>query len=140
MQSARLITYHKQATSARTRFLALGYGGVCAFDGLPRMAQLLEEVADPGGKVAQHPASLVSRAEREWGLARGGLEVDSGFRVLVDIPGGPVEVFLARFTPIDPPFAQAESNGARFIDITQARGMAPAELQLLRLAYEHILG
>lgn len=140
MQAARLIMYHKQSTSARTRFLKLAHGGVCAFDALPRLAQLSD--AEPGdpARVLQHPAALLSRAEQSMGLPRGGLELDTAYRVRLDVPGDPIEVFLARFTDVDPPIVQAESAGACFIDLTQARGLPPTELQLLRLAYESILG
>jgi hypothetical protein len=52
----------------------------------------------------------------------------------VDAPEGLIEVFLARFTSIDPPFDWAEQHGARFIDLTQARGLRDVELQILRRA------
>jgi hypothetical protein len=58
----------------------------------------------------------------------------------VDAPEGLIEVFLARFTSIDPPFDWAEQHGARFIDLTRARGLRDVELQILRRAYEQILG
>jgi len=140
MQSARLIMYHKQSTSARTRFLKLGHGGVCAFEPLPPMSQVPKRDEFPPDKVAQHPAVLISRAEQVLGLPRSGLEREPGYRVRVVVPGETIEVFLARFTDIDPPFELAELLGADFIDLTQARGMVPAERQLLRLAYELILG
>ena len=107
MQSTRLIMYHKQFTSARTRFLMLDHDGVCAFDSLPPLAQVLERKEMPPEKVAQHPATLISQAEQALGLSRGGLELETGFRVRVDVPGGTIGVFLARFTAIDPPFALA---------------------------------
>jgi len=140
MPSTRLIMYHKQSTSARTRFLKLGHGGVCAFDPLPPMSQVLERDEVPRDRVARHPAVLISQTEQSLGLHQGGLALEPGYRVRVDVPGETIEVFLARFTDIDPPFGLAEANGASFIDLTQARGMAPVELQLLRLAYEMILG
>ena len=49
-------------------------------------------------------------------------------------------MLLARFTAIDPPFSAAEQLGGAFIDLTQARGLPPLELDLLRRAYEVILG
>lgn len=143
MKNTRLVMYHKQSTSARTRFLGLSYGGVCAFDGLPALARIVDDQAADEGAVSAttpHPALLIGEAERQLGLDPGGLEPDAGFRVLVDVPDGPLEVFLAHFTATDPPFEIAERNGARFLDITQARGMAPTELEVLRRAYEWILG
>jgi hypothetical protein len=34
----------------------------------------------------------------------------------------------------------AAAAGAEFIDLTAARGLPRVELELLRLAYEHVLG
>jgi len=134
----RLIMYHKQSTSARTRFLRLAYGGVCGFEPLPKLSELAAE--DPPTKVATHPAALVRDAEQRLGLPAGGLELESGFRCRVDSAGEATQVFLARFTAIDPPFEVAAAQGGAFIDLTQARGLPPVELQLLRRAYEAILG
>ena len=83
---------------------------------------------------------MISRTERDLGLAPGSLESEGGFRAKVEAPGGLIEVFLARFTSIDPPFEWAEQQGAKFIDLTQARGLPAVELQILRRAYEQILG
>jgi hypothetical protein len=140
MQPARLILYHKQATSARTRFLRLAHGGICAFDPLPPRTRVTGAEDPPPGRVRQHPAMLIGRAEQILGLGRGGLELEAGFRLRAEAPGATIEVLLARFTGIDPPFAAAAAQGAAFIDLTQARGMTAVELQLLRLAYERILG
>jgi hypothetical protein len=140
MQTPRLVMFHKQSTSARTRFLQLNYGGVCAFDGLPELSQLIEADEAPAETLAHHPSSVVSQAENELGLVAGSLESEGDFRAKVDAPGGLIEVFLARFTTLDPPFKWAEQYGASFIDLTQARGLPDVELQILRRAYEQILG
>jgi hypothetical protein len=140
MQIPRLVMFHKQSTSARTRFLVLDYGGVCAFGGLPDLSQLVEMGEESQEALAHHPASVIRRTERELGLASGSLESEKGFRARVDTPEGLIEVFLARFTSIDPPFEWAEQQGAKFIDLTQARGLPVVELQILRRAYEQILG
>jgi hypothetical protein len=94
----------------------------------------------PAGALAWHPAAVLVRAEHSLGLPAGSLEADAGFRALIEARHGPVEVLLARFTATDPPFEAAETIGAAFIQLTQARGMAPVELALLRRAYEAILG
>lgn len=139
MNDPRLIMYHKQATSARTRFLKLDYGGVCGFGALPEEAALAERTVEDG-KLVSHPAFLIRDAERRLGLPGGSLEAEGGYRCKVSSPEGATEVFLARFTAIDPPFEEAEAQGAAFIDLTQARGLPQVELALLRLAYEKILG
>lgn len=137
-----LIMYHKHGSSARTRFLKLAYGGVCGFDPLPVLSQLIdgEMVKHPSAKdVLHHPAPLVTKAEQSLGLSAGSLEAEGEFFEQVDVEGGPLDVYLARFTAIDPPFDAAEKNGAEFIDLTQARGLPGTELELLRKVYEFVL-
>lgn len=137
MGEPRLILYHKHDTSARTRFLRLAHGGVCAPDPLPAGAALEPQRTSA---LLTHPAMLLKAAEARLHLARGSLEADGGFRCRVSGDGDVTDVHLARFTAIDPPFAAADAQGACFIDLTQARGLAAIELALLRRAYEHILG
>jgi hypothetical protein len=47
---------------------------------------------------------------------------------------------LASFTTIDPPFDAAAAVGGQFIAITEAMGGMPVEMDLLRRAYEVLLG
>ncbi|MFB1486691.1 MULTISPECIES: hypothetical protein [unclassified Thiocapsa] len=135
----RLIMYHKQSTSARTRFLRLPYGGVCGFAALPEEAAIDE---GSGGlpKVVTHPALVLRDAEIRLGLPSGSLEMESGFRCEIAAGEERTEVFLARFTSLDPPFETAQAHGSSFIDLTQARNLPPVELDLLRRSYEKILG
>lgn len=139
MTEPRLIMYHKQSTSARTRFLRLAHGGVCGFAPLPTQAGLADADLGPS-QVVTHPATLVRIAEARLGLPAGSLEAEPGFRCRVSGADGETEVFLARFTTTDPPFETAAAQGGAFIDLTQARGLPPVELDLLRRAYEAILG
>lgn len=136
----RLIMFHKQKTSARTRFLRLSNGSVCGFTPLPTLAELLDEADGTADKVARHPGALVHGAETRLGLPAGSLEAMGDFHAKVDVAGGPVSVFLAGFTTEDPPFAAADAVGGRFIDLPEARQLPASELQLLRLAYEYLLG
>lgn len=139
MNPPRLILFHKQSTSARTRFMRHADGSVCAFAPLSPQAQLVTP-GEEAGTLISHPAPLVRAAEQRLGLPAGALEPEAAFRCAVRCPAGETEVYLARFTAIDPPFAAAEAAGGAFIDLTQARGLPPLELALLRLAYERILG
>jgi hypothetical protein len=140
MPDTHLILYHKQSTSARTRFLRFAHGGVCGPEALPADST----VDDPSGGIAAtlltHPGMLLRAAETSLNLVRGSLASDAGFHCRVSSGADSGDVYLAHFTSIDPPFDSAEAAGAAFIDLTQARGLAPAELALLRLAYEHVLG
>lgn len=137
MQSTRLIMYHKHNTSARLRFLKLSYGGVCGFDPLPTLSQLLDD--QPKEAVTTHPAAYISEAVQRLGISSDELEIDSEYKAFVDVPDGVVQVFLARFTGIDPPFDAAEAQGGEFVDLTQARDVTQVELELLRKAYEVVM-
>lgn len=134
----RLIMLHKHKSSARIRFLLLEGGTICGFAPLPPLAVLMDE--REASKVAPHPGALVHGAETRLGLPAGSLEAMGDFHVMVDVAGGPVSVFLAAFTTLDPPFRAAEYVGGRFIELTEARMLPPTELQLLRLAYEYLMG
>jgi hypothetical protein len=131
----RLILFHKQKTSARTRFLRFA-DTVLAFGPLPASAAPAATV----GTVRPHPAAHLHAAEQRLGLPAGSLEPVSDFSVDLDTPEGVVPVLLAGFTSIDPPFAAAEAIGGRFVAITEARGLPPVELELLRRAYEVLIG
>jgi hypothetical protein len=140
----RLIMFHKQGTSARTRFLLLDSGTVCGFEPLPRLAEVIdhdfEASESAASNVAFHPGALVHGAETRLGLSAGSLEAIGDFHARVDVAGGPVSVYLAAFTTQDPPFSAAESIGGSFIELPEARMLPPTELQLLRLAYEYLFG
>lgn len=134
----RVILYHKQAASARTRFLKYAYDSVCAFDTIPMPAQLLER--EPHSNMVNHPAAILQEVERKLSLPDGCLKAEGEYRHSVDVPGGSIQIILACITTMDPPFEAAEKAEARFIDLTQARGLPGVELELLRHAYELILG
>lgn len=134
----RLILAHKQKTSARLRFLCLPQG-FCAFGPLPALSVLAEEGAGES-TVAYHPSAWLRAAEARLGLAPGSLKPEPEFHAIVQTPAGPVTVQLAELDCIDPPFAEAAAVGGRFVAITEARGCAPFELELLRRAYTVLLG
>lgn len=110
----RLILFHKQKTSARTRFL--------------RFADTV---------LAFGPAPAV---EVRMALPAGSIEFVDDFMGDIATPEGAVPVLLGAFTSIDPPFTAAEAIGGRFIAITEARGLPQVELDLLRKAYEILIG
>ncbi len=146
-ETTRLVLYHKQQTSARVRFLRQAAGNVCAPTGVPEGARARvgscarTRSGESGAALLTHPAMLLREAERSLALPRGALEPDTGLACqLAADDGFCADVVLGRFTTIDPPFSKAEAVGAGFIDLTQARGLPAAELSLLRLVYEHLLG
>lgn len=133
----RLLLLHKQATSGRVRFLCLG-SGVLAFTPLPLLAALRDEDYSP--TVQFHPTVLVREAEIHLGLPEGAIVPEADFHAWVDTPEGDVPILLAAFASIDPPFSAADRMGGRFIAITEARSLSEVERNLLRRAYEHVLG
>lgn len=139
---ARLIMYHKQSTSARTSFLRLGNGGVCAFEPFPTLAQVLGDgesnIDTPS--VINHPAPLIAKVEQQLGMAANSLVAEREFLEQVDIPGKIVTVYLARFTTMDPPHQIVATTGCRFGLLTEFRDLPPVELELLRRAYKVIMG
>lgn len=110
----RVICFHKQKTSARTRFFCHG-ASVLSAGPLPALEARLQ-------------------------LGAGSLCADPEFNEMIDSADGPQWVLLAEFVSIDPPMAAAATVGARFIALTEARNLPAVELELLRKAYEHILG
>jgi hypothetical protein len=134
----RLVLFHKQGTSARTRFLRFG-DSLLAFAPLPAGAVLRAE-GEPPGTVTPHPAPVLKQAELRLGLPPGSLLAEAEYCATVDTPQGEVQVLLAGFTTTDPPFVAANDAGGRFIAITEARGLPPIELELARRAYTTILG
>ncbi len=133
----RLILLHKHKTSGRVRFLCLPHG-VVAFKSLPALAALRDEDYSPVVQI--HPAAVVREAETRLGLPEDAIEPEGDFQAWVDTPGGDVPVLLGIFTGIEPPFAAVERVGGRFIAITESRALTDVERQLLRRAYEHVLG
>jgi hypothetical protein len=134
----RLLLFHKQSTSARTRFLRFA-DGLLAFAPLPREAVLRDESAPRAARLLD-PAPVLKDAEKRLGLAAGSLRLESEFYAEVDTPDGEVTVVLAEFTSIDPPFAAAGGIDARFVALTETRDLPVLELQLARRAYTVILG
>lgn len=134
----RLILFHKQATSARLRFLCLP-GGVLAFDPLPH-PQTLRENAHTAHSVRPMPSAWSAEAGRRLGLAPTALEAEHDFYEELIHEGRVTPVPLAGFTTIDPPFALAQRLHGRFIDLLEAQDCLPLERELLRRAYECVMG
>lgn len=133
----RLLLAHKQKTSARVRFLRFPHG-LCAFEALPKLSTVYED--PPSTQVELHPSLYLRSAEAVLGLDNGGLVLEADFSASVDTPNGPIRVRLVTFATVDPPFEIAERFGGKFIAITEARGCAPAEMEMLRQAYSALMG
>lgn len=133
----RVILYHKQATSARTRFLKFDSGSVLAFGPAPALAQLIDGPAD---NAVLHPSAVLNHVEKKLAFEPGTLKAEGEYQHRLEVPGDTIQIILAAIDTMDPPFQTAEQAGAAFIDLTQARGLPAVELELLRHAYELVLG
>lgn len=133
----RVILYHKQATSARTRFLKFSHESVCAFTGIPKLAQLIQGPAD---NMVIHPAAVLNKVEEILELDPNTLKAEGDYHQYVSVPDDTIQIILANITTLDPPFEAAKKLNARFLDLTQCRGLPPIELELLRQAYELVMG
>jgi len=142
VKTARLILYHSQKTSARTLFLRHASGSVIAPEPLPALSTVFDEgefeVGDAG--VFLHPASLILDYCANIGILPSLLQAEGEFHERVDAPGAVINIYLARFTCIDPPRELFADKGGKFCAITELRGGHPAEMALLQRAYQAIMG
>jgi hypothetical protein len=142
LEDIRVILYHKHRTSARTLFLRHADGGVCTPKPLPPLSSVLpeEETDSENVTFAVHPASLALVLGRHLELPPDFIEIDPEFSAKVDTPGQLLTFYIGRFKCMDPPCAQFTDRGGKFCAITDLRGQPPAEMELLRRAYQAILG
>jgi hypothetical protein len=131
MTAQALILFHKQATSARVRFARFGN---------TLLAATGESASDASGVLGTDPGPLAAQAAARLGLAPGELRIDPEFRARLAAPGGDAAVWLAEFVAIDPPLDALAAAGGRFATLTELAGIPPAEREVMRLVYEHILG
>lgn len=141
-KDTRFILYHKSSSSGRTVFFRPASGGVCVFDGLPKLAQIIDEIIKPNedDNVITLPTPLLTDIANWLGLDRNELEIDNDYFEQVDVADGLLNIYLVRFKIIDPPFEAAERVDAKFCLLTELRDLEPAELDLLRQAYTAIMG
>ncbi|MES9938987.1 MAG: hypothetical protein ABW104_04345 [Candidatus Thiodiazotropha sp. 6PLUC2] len=109
---------------------------VCAFEPLPNLSAVVSTRPD----TVFHPAAILNETEKRLGLEKDTLAFESEYRQTVEVPGENIDILLANINTMDPPFDIVEKSNAKFIDLTQARGLPGIELELLRSAYELILG
>jgi len=133
---SRLILYHSQSTSARTLFLRHGSGSVITPEPLPPLSSVLEDGGFDiaGVAIFLHPAALVREYCTALGLPHTLLKAEGEFHERVETPQNNLNIYLARFTCIDPPRALFAERGGKFCAITELRGGHPAEMALLQKA------
>lgn len=135
----RLMLYYKGDISALTLFAQHGSGSVCFPGPLPLLSSALDAEQAQAQKIARHPALLVKAISEQMALPADLLLIESGFRELVDAPGGVITVYLARFDRLDPPHALMKTKDCMLKPLPALRGRPPAELELLRRAYVKVM-
>lgn len=138
LESARVILYHKQSTSAMTRFFKTEKGVLIGHP-LAELARVVTDEVTEASSVLPHPGAIATELEKWLQIPAGSLMVDADYAELIEVPGSVVRVYLMRFTTIDPPFAEAEALDASFVSLTQTRSLPQVELELLRSAYATIM-
>lgn len=93
--------------------------------------------ANPLGLAQQ--VDLALRINADLGFEPGLLVIEPEFLRRAEIPRAVVDVYLARFSTHDPPFAAVRAAGGELHPITELRGAHPVEMAMLRWAYEHLL-
>ncbi|MCU0525269.1 MAG: hypothetical protein MUF72_10635 [Elainella sp. Prado103] len=137
----RLILYHKHPSSGRTLFLYVNET-ICQFEGLSSAAHVLESHIGDNQIQEKMPLldALLADARQRLELFQDSLMVDREFNAWVDDSGKPLQIYLARFTSIDPPQERLARQGGTFLSLIEARRfLPPTELELLRLAYTTIM-
>jgi len=137
--NTRVIVFHKHPVSAKVLFLKWAHGGVCGFETLPELANVMDEVQLDQDKVLTHPALVVAWAERTLGLAEGSMDIEAEYLQKVDVPHGSINVYLVGIKGHDTPDEQLAAQGGTLGLITTLRGLPPAEMELLRRAYVVIM-
>lgn len=135
----RLILYYKGDISALTLFAQNGNGSICFPEKLPLLSSALEPDEVQTSKVSLLPVVLVNAINKQLQLPDDLLRVESGFHEQIDTPGGIINVYMARFMLLDPPHKLIQSRGCFLKTLPELRGRPPAEMELLRRAYVHVM-
>lgn len=139
----RIILFHQQSTSARTRFLFYKQrNSVLGFSPLSELAVLMEDCDDNSLETIKHQrlSELDVLMRYNIGIPADKILLDSEFIHLIDVPKEIIAVSLGRFTDIDPPFEWAESMNMDFRELTGVRNVNPVELELMQKAYQRVMG
>ena len=133
----RVILSHFDTYSAALVFARWGKT-LLAPEALPDSSAPMEAPAEID---AAHDGDAVMQAA----IARYGLNPDElvrmdDFDAWMQTDGGPLRVHVLRFTTLDAPAAAIEPHGATFKSISELRGSAMIELNLLRQVFNLVVG
>lgn len=138
MVNNRLIMYHKQSASARIVFFALN-GSVCHFDGLPPDAKIVSRIEDVDAACFDYPQTLIPSSQERLGLSNNILEIEKPFRAIALSAALTFNIYLARFTTVDPPQEPLANLNGKFMTLLEARSLPTVEIELLGLAYSFLM-
>lgn len=140
----RVIFFHTQSTSARTRFLYFNErDSVFGFSSLPALSVLIDEQDNSHRqeiaiKQRLDEVSAYIQSNIDDSLTR--IQINPEFIYLIDAPQQLIVVSLVRFIDIDPPFEIAKKINTDFREITFLRSVPQVELALLQKVYQAIMG
>lgn len=137
--NTRFILFHKHPVSAKTRFLKMAGGNICGPEALPPLSAIKEEYERDDQQVVFHPSVVAEIAAKCLGVSSSDLVVDVTFRQQVEVPRKMLTVYLIGFKGHDTPDAVLSEQNHSFINLTQALGLPPVEMELLRRAYATIM-
>ena len=114
MDNKRLIIYHKQAASARILFFALN-GSICHCDGLPPESKIVDNSIEED-RVIDYPETLIPTIKKRLELSSNILEIEKQFIAIAKNEDIAIDIYLARFTTIDPPREELKHLGGKWIE------------------------
>lgn len=133
----RVILCHFDSYSTALVFARYG-DSVLAPAPLPETASAIPVLSDVD---AQHaPGAVLDAFVARYGLDPTKLKLDDDFQAWLSSDGDPIRIHLARFTTIDAPHEALEPSGGVFKPISGMRGMPMIELNLMRQAFNLIMG
>lgn len=133
----RVILCHFDTYSTALLFARFG-GTILAPAPLPETASPAQVPPDAGERHA--PEAVLAAIIRQYALDDGALKLVAPFQAWMDTGQDVIRIHLARFTTFEAPRAAFEPYGAVFKPISELRGSPAAELNLLRQAFNLIMG
>ncbi|HUL13653.1 MAG TPA: hypothetical protein VLU73_16000 [Methylococcaceae bacterium] len=133
----RVILCHFDSYSTALLFARYGTS-VLAPSPLPEAASVMPEPGDTGEEYA--PGTVLNALTAQYRLDPAQLTLVENFQEWMSSVAGPIRIHLARFTSFDAPREALEAHGGVFKPISEMRGTPMIELNLLRQAFNLIMG
>jgi len=133
----RVILCHFDTYSTALLFARFG-NTILAPTPLPESASPAQ--APPEAGLHHAPEAALSAIAEQYALEAGALKLVEPFQAWVDTGQESIRIHLAQFTTFEAPRATFEPHGAVFKPISELRGSPAAELNLLRQAFNLIMG